>query len=60
MISEVSHEMSTPLMIISGYLEMIAEGRLSFDEMVEVAQGLLNDAERMQRLLTDLRMLAQI
>lgn len=60
MISEVSHEMSTPLMIISGYLEMIAEGRLSFDEMVEVAQGLLNDAERMQRLLGDLRMLAQI
>lgn len=60
LISEVSHEMSTPLMIISGYLEMIAEGRLSFDEMVEVAQSLLNDAERMQRLLTDLRMLAQI
>jgi signal transduction histidine kinase len=60
MISEVSHEMSTPLMIISGYLEMIAEGRLSFNEMVEVAQGLLNDTARMQRLLTDLRMLAQI
>lgn len=60
MISEVSHEMSTPLMIISGYLEMIADGKLSSNEMVEVAQGLLNDAERMKRLLTDLRMLAQI
>ncbi|NJL57711.1 two-component sensor histidine kinase, partial [bacterium] len=48
------------LMIISGYLEMIAEGKLPSDEMVEIAQGLLNDTERMKRLLTDLRMLAQI
>lgn len=60
MIREVSHEMSTPLMIISGYLEMMAEGRLSSHEMVEVAQSLLHDAGRMQRLLMDLRMLAQL
>ncbi|MBW4489681.1 MAG: HAMP domain-containing histidine kinase [Trichocoleus desertorum ATA4-8-CV12] len=60
LISEVSHEMSTPLMIISGYLEMIAEGRLPSEEVVDVAQTLLTDAERMQRLLSDLRMLARI
>ena len=60
MISEVSHEMSTPLMIMTGYLEMIAEGRLSFEEVVETAQLLLTDAGRMQRLLSDLRMLARI
>jgi signal transduction histidine kinase len=60
MISEVSHEMSTPLMIMTGYLEMIAEGRLSFEEVVETAQLLLTDGERMQRLLSDLRMLARI
>jgi signal transduction histidine kinase len=60
MISEVSHEMSTPLMIISGYLEMIAERRLSFEEVVDIAQTLFADAERMQRLLTELRMLARI
>jgi signal transduction histidine kinase len=60
MISEVSHEMSAPLMIMTGYLEMIAEKRLSFEAVVETAQLLLTDAERMQHLLSDLRMLARI
>ncbi len=47
-------------MIMTGYLEMIAEGRLSFEEVVETAQLLLTDAKRMQRLLSDMRMLARI
>ncbi len=57
LISEVAHEMRTPLTTIEGYVEGILDGIFEPTEQVLVAVG--EEASRLQRLATDLAELSR-
>jgi len=56
-ISDLSHEMLTPLSTLRGYMEGLAEGVIEPSE--EVWDILNTETERMERLVDDLRQLSQ-
>ena len=57
LISEVAHEMRTPLTTIEGYIEGMLDGVFQPDEEVLVAVG--EEASRLQRLASDLAELSR-
>ena len=58
MISDLSHELGTPLTVIRGYLEMLKEETVTLTP--DIREELYQEAERMNRLLEDLRTLSKI
>lgn len=57
LISDLVHEMSAPLTVLRAYLEMIHQ---SEDFTPDIQQQLIREAERMTRLLEDLKALSSI
>lgn len=53
-ISNVSHELKTPLSLLRGYAELLAEGGLSAEEQREYARTIAAESERLSRLTTDM------
>lgn len=57
LISEVSHELRSPLATIKGYMEALVDGVLPMDEEVLVVVG--KETSRLERLATDLNTLSR-
>ncbi|MEB2301814.1 HAMP domain-containing histidine kinase [Lysinibacillus xylanilyticus] len=55
-ISNVSHDMKTPLASIRGYAELLNDGKLTTDEQIEYAQIIEKQSLHMQDLLDDLNL----
>jgi two-component system sensor histidine kinase BaeS len=56
----VSHELRTPLTTIRGYAEALADGVLGPDCAQRAGRTVLDEAERLDRLITDLLVLARL
>jgi len=56
----VSHELRTPLTAVKGYAEAMADGVVPADEVERTAQTVVAEAERLDRLVTDLLDLARL
>ncbi|MFM8155095.1 MAG: histidine kinase dimerization/phospho-acceptor domain-containing protein [Actinomycetes bacterium] len=56
----VSHELRTPLTAVKGYAEAMADGVVPADEVERTAQTVVSEAERLDRLVTDLLDLARL
>jgi two-component system sensor histidine kinase BaeS len=56
----VSHELRTPLTTIRGYAEALADGVVGPDGAQRAGQTMLNEAERLDRLVADLLVLARL
>lgn len=56
----VSHELRTPLTAVKGYGEALADGVLPEDEVPGVGATVANEAERLNRLVSDLLDLARL
>ncbi|MBE6969656.1 MAG: HAMP domain-containing histidine kinase [Ruminococcaceae bacterium] len=59
-ISNVSHQLRTPLSIVRGYAELLAEGGLSEDEQKEYARYIADEAARLTDLTGDMLRLSRI
>jgi signal transduction histidine kinase len=53
-IANASHEMKTPISIISGYAESLIDGILLPDERIEYEQIIYDEAQKMQKLVRDM------
>ena len=56
----VSHELRTPLTTIKGYAEALADGVVGADGAQRAGQTVLGEAERLDRLVSDLLVLARL
>lgn len=56
----VSHELRTPLTTIRGYAEALADGVVGPDGAQRAGQTMLDEAERLDRLVADLLVLARL
>src|SRR4051812_47234216 len=56
----VSHELRTPLTTIRGYAEALADGVVGTDEAPDAGRTMLDEAERLDRLISDLLVLARL
>lgn len=56
----ISHELRTPLTTIRGYAEALADGVVSPDAAARTGQTLLTEAERLDRLVSDLLALSRL
>lgn len=59
-VANVSHEIRTPLTVLHGFLETMSNLKLTEVERERVLQLMMQQAERMQTLVADLLVLAQI
>jgi len=59
-ISNVSHQLRTPLSIVHGYAELLAEGGLSESEQREYARYIADEAERLTALTGDMLRLSRM
>ena len=59
-ISSVSHQLRTPLSIVRGYAELLAEGGLSEEEQREYARYIVREAERLTALTGDMLRLSRM
>ncbi len=59
-VSNVSHELKTPLTAISGFAETLAEEELSEDERKGFARIILKNSAHMQRIIADLLLLTSL
>ena len=61
-IANVSHEMKTPLTVVGGFLEMLAEGKVRLNERrgSEVLDMMQEQTARMAQLVEDLLMLSEL
>lgn len=58
-VSNVSHELKTPLTSIKGYSETIMNGDLTFSEIQKFSRVINQEANRMDRLVADLLQLSR-
>ena len=58
--ANVSHELKTPLMSISGYAELIETGLASGKDIKRFSQEICKNSERMQGLITDILHLSEL
>lgn len=56
----VSHELRTPLTGLTGYAESLAEGVVGADDVARVGAVMLGEAQRLERLVSDLLDLARL
>src|SRR6266542_3298604 len=56
----ISHELRTPLTTIRGYAEALADGVIGPDGAMRAGQTVLGEAERLDRLVADLLVLARL
>ncbi|GLY06045.1 MULTISPECIES: HAMP domain-containing sensor histidine kinase [Actinoplanes] len=56
----VSHELRTPLATIRGYAEALADGVIAGDGTTEAGRTVLGEAERLDRLISDLLVLSRL
>lgn len=59
-VSNVSHELKTPLTVIKGYLETILDNQLVSDRGVRAVEQAFKQADRMTSLIQDLLLLSQL
>ena len=59
-ISAISHELKTPLSVISGVLDILMEEKLTEDERVEFLKRMENNVSRMNMLVRELLILTEI
>ena len=59
-ISNVSHELKTPLSILSGYARLLEQGGLSEEERQEYSRYVAEEAERMTALVDNMLRLSRI
>ncbi|MFN9749518.1 MAG: phosphate regulon sensor histidine kinase PhoR [Burkholderiales bacterium] len=59
-VANVSHEIRTPLTVLSGFIETMRSMELSAPEMQRVIMLMNQQAQRMESLVTDLLILAQL
>lgn len=59
-VANVSHELKTPLTVIKGFAETLADEKLPDEERTRFAQAILANTERMQRVIEDLLDLSRI
>lgn len=59
-VANVSHEIRTPLTVLTGFVETMAQLRLNDVEQQRVLTLMMQQAQRMQSLVDDLLMLAQL
>ncbi len=59
-VANVSHEIRTPLTVLTGFIETMARLELSEAETQRVLTLMMQQAQRMQSLVSDLLMLAQL
>lgn len=58
--ANVSHELKTPLMAISGYAEIMSEGLAKPEDMRGFAQNIYTEAQRLITLTSDIIMLSHL
>jgi two-component system phosphate regulon sensor histidine kinase PhoR len=58
--ANVSHELKTPLMAISGYAEIMARGVAKPGDMPSFAEKIYNEAQRLILLVDDIMMLSRL
>ncbi|MDR2136277.1 MAG: PAS domain S-box protein [Treponema sp.] len=58
--ANVSHELKTPLMAISGYAEIMAEGLAKPEDMGRFAQNIYAEAQRLITLIGDILLLSRL
>jgi signal transduction histidine kinase len=56
----VSHELKTPLTVVSGFAETLLDNSLPHEQRQQFAQTILSNTQRMQRLVDDLLDLSRI
>ena len=59
-ISSVSHQLKTPLSILNGYAQLLAEGRLTEDEQREYSKYIATESNRLVGLVDDMLRLSRI
>ena len=59
-VAQVSHELQTPISIISSYTEALTDGIVEADEMIEYYQVIEEEADKMSRIIKDLLELSQL
>ena len=59
-ISSVSHQLKTPLSILNGYAQLLAEGGLSADEEREYSRYIAQESDRLAGLIDDMLRLSRI
>jgi two-component system phosphate regulon sensor histidine kinase PhoR len=59
-VANVSHELKTPLTVLSGFLETISESALTAKQQADYLALMRDQAERMQRLVDDLLTLSAL
>lgn len=58
--ANVSHEMKTPLQVISGYAELMQNGLVDGEDVQEFSQRIYNEAQSMRALIDDVLTLSQL
>lgn len=59
-IGDASHELRTPLTVIKGYSELMAKPEIDEEQRVRALDRVSREVERMEALVTDLLLLAEI